>query len=424
MDSIYMEEPLAFDPAEWIGKKKQYPSNAEEPLGLWEYCKNALEIPAEQRLQLLPDPALSVQEFLALPLPQQSNALVNLKPETWFSPEPPNEDTIQLTSRVIPSRHHTEKLKDVFGQALLNGAKSIMDPYYKTSRLPLFAIKFWLEMHQVLDIQSKWHASTLWLRKQDENVPPPALDKACHTLRYLPWNGIISGPNSRGTVNTSTLTRLFGIEWINDDIVDIIAHHLQARLQANPQISAHTMIVDLSLEREIGKAKSPAHFDSLPRWLVRLEREIQSKDLPRLLYFSSHIAKQQHWICFQINFERQTLAYGTRHVILMRQFMSDSVPADSLAHKLPKPTKFVQQLQWWLTKRFGSRFREDNTAMACARQDDFHSCGIISINTITHHVFGDALWEPSSKVSERVQWFNTISEYKSDQVSTVSMFCL
>ena len=124
MDSIDMEEPLPFDPAEWIGKKKQYLSNAEEPLGLWEFCKDALEIPAEQRLQLLPDPALSVQEFLALLLPQQLNALVNLKPETWFSLEPPNEDMIQLTSHVILSRHHMEKLKDVFGQALLNGEKS------------------------------------------------------------------------------------------------------------------------------------------------------------------------------------------------------------------------------------------------------------------------------------------------------------
>jgi hypothetical protein len=95
------------------------------------------------------------------------------------------------------------------------------------------------------------------------------------------------------------------------------------------------------------------------------------------------------------------------------------MPGDSLDHVLSKPTKMIGKVEWRLTKRFGSHFREDNDTLAHGKQDDFHSCGIVSANTIAHNVFGDPLWNASNKTLERVSWFNTISRSHARAVSSL-----
>ena len=377
------------DIATWIRQGKTFPSGPEVPAGLLEYCQRRLDIPHAHRSQLLPDRDLPVDQFLKLHLPALSNALVNFKPERWFSCEPPNEDFTFLIRHTIPPKPQLAKLKDAFGQAILDGAQSISDPQYHTSRLPLFSIQFWSEMSDIHDIQKQWQDSSLWIRNLAENVTDPGLDEATHQLRSLPWNGVIRGSKPSGDISTSTLTRLLGVRWIDGDLIDAMIQHLQSRLEADTSLRTRIMITNSALMQEIAKAKSPADFDTPRKWLVRLEESIQCRDRGPILYFPAHVSEQQHWICFRINFDTQTLSYGMKSVPVIMPDANGVVPADSLAHDLPKPTKIFRQLQWWLAKRFGTSFPEDDAMMISAMQDDFFSCGIIAINTIAHHVFGD-----------------------------------
>jgi hypothetical protein len=189
-------------------------------------------------------------------------------------------------------------IKNAFGQALLDSAQSIVNPQYRTSYLPLFAIQIWLEIHNIHDIQKQWQASLLWMDSCPENVPDLALNEAHHRLSNLRWNSTVSGPKPSGKIKSSMLTRLLGVEWINDDLMDIMIHHLQARLEADVELSTYVMITDLAFMREVEKAKSPTQFDSPPQWLIHLEQNIKHQDPQPLFYFPAHITDQHHWICF------------------------------------------------------------------------------------------------------------------------------
>ncbi|KAF8232053.1 hypothetical protein L208DRAFT_1398038 [Tricholoma matsutake] len=70
-----------------------------------------------------PDASISIEKFLKLCL---------LKPS--FT----NEDPGCLLIWPIPSRALIDNLKKSYGQAVLNGSKSVEDPRYPGSRLPLW----------------------------------------------------------------------------------------------------------------------------------------------------------------------------------------------------------------------------------------------------------------------------------------------
>jgi hypothetical protein len=69
------------------------------------------------------------------------------------------------------------------------------------------------------------------------------------------------------------------------------------------------------------------------------------------------------------------------------------------------PAKFIKCLQIWLRSAFGESFAQRGNVLSHAVQDDYHSCGIITINTLAHAALGKRLWETSQAVEERLNWF-------------------
>ena len=67
-----------------------------------------------------------------------------------------------------------------------------------------------------------------------------------------------------------------------------------------------------------------------------------------------------------------------------------------------------EKLQWWLSARFGGRFRDLDCAMEHGKQYDGHSCGICSPNMLAFHVQYDPLWTASQAPHHRARWFSRI----------------
>ncbi|KAF8220016.1 hypothetical protein L208DRAFT_1417303 [Tricholoma matsutake] len=84
-----------------------------------------------------PDAGISIEKFLKLRLLKPSFSVVHVQADRCFTRFAANEDPGCLLIWPIPSRAFIDNLKKSYGQAVLNGSKSVEDPRYPGSRLPL-----------------------------------------------------------------------------------------------------------------------------------------------------------------------------------------------------------------------------------------------------------------------------------------------
>lgn len=61
-------------------------------------------------------------------------------------------------------------------------------------------------------------------------------------------------------------------------------------------------------------------------------------------------------------------------------------------------------------------FVVNNENFEHARQDDYNSCGVCTINTIGHHLFGDSLFVPKQALSERLALFEMLYQHHRTEV--------
>lgn len=164
------DEPPAFHKGDWIGTGRQYPK-AEAPLALTYYLASLLQVPDTVAEEYIPSRNLSIANFIQKKLPRVSYSLSTTKPEFCFRKEDPNEGTNALVTHELPSMAWVNGLKEHFGQAVLDGMESIEDPRYRGSRVPLWWIGFWTEMHRVCDIQRNWTKAMEWIENYSRKEP-------------------------------------------------------------------------------------------------------------------------------------------------------------------------------------------------------------------------------------------------------------
>ena len=111
-----------------------------------------IEIPRQYQPLLIPDPTLSIFQFTELKL-RKTSTLIEYVAKICFLEQDETEDISCLANRNLPSRTFVNNTKLAFGQAILDGARSINDPYYKGGLLPL---QYWDTMHEMLDDQKTW----------------------------------------------------------------------------------------------------------------------------------------------------------------------------------------------------------------------------------------------------------------------------
>ena len=126
------------------------------------YCDHLLEIPDHFRKNAFPDASTTVEKFLQLQFLKSSFSVVHAQASQCFHKLHSNEDPANLLIWPIPSRGFIDNLKMSYGQAVLNGNSSVVDPRFPGSRLPLWCIQFWKDMLMVIDTQAKWRRSLAW----------------------------------------------------------------------------------------------------------------------------------------------------------------------------------------------------------------------------------------------------------------------
>ena len=298
---------------DWIGAGQIY-NMTTLPMFVIIARSKVTEIPQNVTSAHLPEPNLSVIDFLSCDLPRVSCELISSKTAVWFSSEPPNipMDSASLR-RSIPSPEFLQQLEDASGQAWFDGAKSVVDQRFNDGkdRLPLWIISYWREVARCQRLCSLWKTSMSWLDRENlsAKVSPGLIQQVRQTLGKISWNGQMS--YCRGTIYTPELAKFLGTAWLSDNHINMMIEELTKDLQnlSKPNIK----IADLpQFAQQIGMvheklALPEPRRKKSPLW--KYEQEVKEGHLEKL-YFPLHI-NDTHWIAGMIDFKNHTFLFGT-----------------------------------------------------------------------------------------------------------------
>jgi hypothetical protein len=88
------------------------------------------------------------------------------------------------------------------------------------------------------------------------------------------------------------------------------------------------------------------------------------------------------------------------------------------------PAGFEDRLRAWLALFIPQTEFLPLQNLLCAHQTDTYSCGIIAVNTLKHHLYGNELWASSRRETLRIQEFLDIMEFSESWNARVSAFWL
>ncbi|KAJ7673253.1 hypothetical protein DFH06DRAFT_1292967 [Mycena polygramma] len=363
---VDVDSDHVFIPAEWIGIGKRF---GDVPFHVSDACRSAREIPSTFACNL-PSRDMTVSEFLRVRLPRilKDTARFSRRTSDWFSPDVPNCKPDALLATVIPPLSFVRDLEQGVSQAWLNGTKSLVHPTDKNIRLPLWSIPFFRKIIDLRDAQEKWAQSKAWL-------PTDAL----YLLDQVEWDSTHPGaPDGQ-----ADWTRLIDNEWLSGGNIDSMIHHVQTRLSENPVLESSTMVAPLSFQKSITK------FATEGTQKVFLRRFVDAiKSGKTTLYFPLHV-DNNHWIAFKIDFARKTFCYG-----------------DSMARSSkPRSYPFISYLEKWLAAEFSGGFTNLGDCLTHSAQKDYIHCGIYTINTLEHALFGDRILGLADCARVRLEWF-------------------
>ena len=407
-----------FDNVKWIGKGHKYPVNPSAALRA--YQEAIYKIPIQYQKILIPEPSLNIIDFISLELPETIATLIDYSAKNCYLKREPTEDIICLTKRNLPSRTFVNDAKSHFGQAILDGAKSIADPHYKGGSLPLWVVSFWDRMLDVREEQKTWQKATQWLRRhwrEDKSSRMKIINECWALLGSLEWDTKLCLPGGAGlTVN---LAQLLEDQMVSGDIVDMMVQYLGNRIkQDTSDISQSYDVATLSFMDLIDKEWKArrASTGTISSYLRRLQT--QMKISPKVLLFPVNLPKMKYYIGFAIDFKKKTIYYGKHHDISKEYYahcnyhhnlIGDSLKASPPTEKDLEVKAVYKYVQWWLEANFDEPFNDDGCTMDYGVHQDGISCAITTANMISHEIFGDPLWNVSRAVDERVRWFNRLA---------------
>ncbi|TDL15221.1 hypothetical protein BD410DRAFT_809111 [Rickenella mellea] len=362
--------------------------HAKDWIGCGKTNPGLLSVP-EPYLSIIPDRRLAVQDLLRLKLPSQSAAFTLEKAETCFSTATPGTDLTNLAHCQIPPKPFLASLETAFGQAWLDGKKSIKDPWHKGVKLPLWMITFWQEMALVIQLKAQWREADEWLAKPCVGPELEAADSARQLLQSLEFGAPLRTSNSN--TRTDSLTLLLSDRWFNCVLVDMCMAQLAARVRLDVTLSPKVIVASLHLEHRLKLAfKTKTYGKDQQQLLHHYERAIKENGRTRL-FFPAHI-NENHWVPFEVDFERREIQYG-----------------DSLSHAGNKPRQMILALQSWFKERFNGSFTCKGDTLTHGRQQDTLSCGVCMQNTIAHALFGDPIFTHRTRRQLRMQNFTELA---------------
>ena len=218
-------------------------------------------------------------------------------------------------SHSIPSSDVLKQLDDYQGQAWLNGNQSIIDPSYNNGndQLPLWMLKFWNVVAQVLRGRTMWQKAESFIAAQPEETVRELDEEIFHVfsgthemLSCIGWRDPLPGGSG---LTTLEFAKILKGDWISDWIVQRMATELSTRLRLQKP-NSKTLIAGPELAEYLKEAaeKKLNYSPQTTPLLSRYEAHQKNKRLDKL-YFPAHV-NGNHWIALHVDFENRRYSYG------------------------------------------------------------------------------------------------------------------
>jgi hypothetical protein len=271
----------------------------------------SLQIPDAAQRILLPEPHLSVLQFLDFPLP---GIAVQTKHEAsaFFSQKDPTTHDLPLLSKIpIPGKEVVQALHTTVKDAVANGAKSIACPHvvvHPTPRLPLWTITYWMEALSLHETRQPWVLAddTLHQRRRTSMKNPETrqlLDDVYLALSTLEWSGYIKGSGEEEPINV--LAAYATHQWLTTTHKNQILYLLLQDLAHDPaarKLHIEDMQFWTYIKQSHSQHDSKAYMDSKYFAYARGVGESLSSGTRDSLLTVTNV-RDSHWVAWDLNFK-------------------------------------------------------------------------------------------------------------------------
>ncbi|KAN0139136.1 hypothetical protein V8E53_003025 [Lactarius tabidus] len=375
----------------WIGQGKKY----HDVLAYVskELCRRTSALPTET--SLLPSPLLPVIHLLDFPTPPITQSLPGINAELIFSHNIATHTSSECLRLPAPSHDLLKVLRSCSGQAMLDGKVSVQHWDNMNIFLPFDALGTWGLIVDADTAKKTWRRALRWLDQQQE-IPTQYIARVMKLLGAVPWNDSVKGLGSG--LSIVDMAVFLSQEWLSDAHLDsMLSATVSLRCDALTHITPRTEIVLSDFMTHIlaspSLETSPIPCDYVkkaPKSVQKLGSVI-SESSPDIRVATISFSPPGHWACLIIDCRAGTIGWG-----------------DSAGRTAPAGLE--KRLKAWLGIFSPQiKFAALHT-LPCAHQPDGYSCGIISVNTLKHNVFGDKLWNVSCRETLRVAEFLDILE--------------
>lgn len=390
----------------WIGQQKEY---RDVPVFVSnELCQRTSPLPSV--LELLPPTYLPVLQLLGFPTPRVTGPIIGTTPDALFSSNGPTHTSLECCQVPAPTRGFLRQLRASAGQAMLDGKVSIRHWDRKDVFLPFDSLGTWDFILEINTAKKAWIDAMHWMEEQHHAVPEEYMAQIKSLLGQVPWKDHIKGLGS--DLTTTEMATFLSKKWLSDSHIHTmlaVTRHLRYNLLscadpcieiASPDFFSHVLTSPLL-------SKTPITSDysvNAPKSVVKLGDKVKCA-ASGILIAAIAYAPENHWACLLIDSRARTIHWG-----------------DSMGRAMPSGSE--DRLRAWLSLFLPQTQFLPYQNLSCARQSDSYSCGIIAVNTLKHHLFGDDLWASSSRETLRVEEFLDIMEFSESWKAGVSVSAL
>ncbi len=388
----------AWNKNEWIGCGR---SNKDVPYNIAKHRDKLLQIPAEFQ-PLIPPDNLSVLQLVAMrsTLPQQDEITpVTTQDLDWdydqYETRNLQED---IPCIMVPSLEALTRLDESFGQAWLDGKRSLLDRRTGLSRFyPPWILSYFFKLRLACRIARKWNDALEWL--EEESIIEDEED-AKNTVRMLlrttqAWHGPL--PGLEEVVHLELVADILGDKPLATSVIDAMVSNLSLQLHHtypdSPILFATTTFPDYIV------ANAWINDTGRTKYLEKCSASLKNKKHTSL-FFVFHVPPF-HWAACTINFKTCRIQYG-----------------DSL--RLARNKTLFDGIIIWLKHEFKDMNFTISDDLPCATQNDSFNCPIISVNTLEHAAFGEPLWTERTSRLKRMQAFCDILNSSTHRLAKVS----
>ncbi|KAI0301414.1 hypothetical protein BC826DRAFT_1102007 [Russula brevipes] len=377
----------------WIGTNRLYDSVP------W-YVSEALRqrtAPLPSVLDLVPSPHLPVLELLEFETPPLVKIDQDIPPVHIFSLREathPSSECLRLTA---PSTRHLSQLRAHAGQAMLDGKMSIQHWDNQDVFMPFDALGTWALILEVATAKIAWTKALQWMKKHQETIPERYASRIMSLLRQVPWKDSIKGLGSVLTI--TSMAAFLSEEWLSDAHIDAmltvatcvrhgtLSHAVPCTEILSPDFPSHIFSSPLLATTPL----TSVYLTKAPKHITKLATSL-SNAAAGFRIATVAFSPPGHWACLLVDSQAGTICWGDS--------LGRAIPSGYEARLKAWLEFFVPQLRFLPLQR-----------LPCAHQTDSYSCGIISVNTLKHHLFGDTLWTESRREILRIEEFLDIMDF-------------